>query len=110
MPFGLISDPDGDLGKWWGNESWKKLRGLHGQERGLFLADRFRREFGYKYAYPFPIYEKEEGVGKVMFWMVHASDHPEAAKLMVRAYRNVVSPLEPIEQLQIEFGDSAANN
>lgn len=98
-----LSDPNRDLGRWWGNDSWRALRELHGQERGVFLADRFKREFGYRYAYPFPIYEKEDGVGKVMFWMVHASDHPEAAKLMVRAYRNVVSPLEPMEQLQMEF-------
>jgi len=40
-----------------------------------------------------------------MFWMVHASDHPEAPKLMSRAYRNIVAPLEPIEQLNMEFGE-----
>ena len=102
-----LGNPDQRLGRWWGDETWKTLREIHGAERGIFLANRFKNEFGYKYAYPFPIYEREDGIGKVMFWMVHASDHPEASKLMVRAYRNVVSPLEPAEQLQWELGEDA---
>jgi hypothetical protein len=36
-----------------------------------------------------------------MYYMIHATDHPEAPKLMSRAYRNTVSPLEPIEQLDL---------
>jgi len=107
-----LKSPDRVLGKWWGDNSWKQLLDLPSLERGQFLASRFKTSFGYKYSYPFPIYEKEDGVGKVMFWMVHASDHEEAPKLMARAYRNVVSPLEPVEQLRIEFGvpeDAACN-
>jgi hypothetical protein len=38
--------------------------------------------------------------------MIHASDHPEAAKLMVRAYNKVVAPLEPMEQLEMEIGNT----
>jgi hypothetical protein len=73
------------------------------------LATRFKDELGYTYAYPYPIYERNEaGQGKIMFWMIHASDHPEAPKIMVRAYRNAVAPLEPMEQLDWEFGNSTA--
>jgi protein gp37 len=35
--------------------------------------------------------------------MIHASDHPESLKLMVRAYRHAVDPEEPPEQLKIEL-------
>lgn len=105
-----LKDPDTDLTRWWGNDGWKTLQALPSPERGRFLAERFKKEFGYRYAYPFSIYEKDGAIGKVMFWMIHASDHPEAAKLMMRAYRNVVSPLEPIEQLSIEFAEQPAKS
>ena len=101
---GLKRDPEGDMNRWWGNDSWTELEKLRGQDRGMLLADRFKKELGYRYAYPFPIYERDASGGKVMFYMVHASDHEEAPKQMMRAYRNAVSPLEPIEQLNIEFG------
>ena len=71
------------------------------------LADRFKNELGYKYSLPYPIFERDQGgAGKIMFWMIHASDHPEAPKLMVRAYRNVVAPLEPMKQLEMEIGNT----
>ncbi len=104
-----LGKPDETLRKWWGNDDWKILQQKPGSERGMFLADRFKREFGYKYAYPFPIYQRDDATGgKVMFWMIHASDHDEAPKLMVRAYRNAVAPLEPIDQLMMEFGGTDA--
>ena len=38
-----------------------------------------------------------------MYYMIHASDHPEAPKLMSRAYRQAISPKETAEQLELEF-------
>ena len=38
-----------------------------------------------------------------MYFMIHATDHPEAPKFMGRAYRRAVFPLEPIEQLKLEL-------
>ena len=38
-----------------------------------------------------------------MYYMIHATDHPEGPKQMSRAYRNTVLPLEPIEQLRLEL-------
>jgi hypothetical protein len=38
-----------------------------------------------------------------MFHMIHASDHPEAHKLMARAHRNVTLIPEPLEQLELEL-------
>lgn len=99
-----LKDPETTLLKWWGNEDWQILAKKPCSERGRFLAKRLKKEFGYRYAYPFPIFERDgNSCGKIMFWMVHASDHPEAPKLMNRAYRNVVAPMEPVDQLEIEF-------
>ena len=41
-----------------------------------------------------------------MYYMIHASDHPEAPILMSRAYNNAVAPKEPQEQLELEFNVS----
>jgi three-Cys-motif partner protein len=106
-----LKNPDADLNRWWGNDSWKILRQKPVAVRGRMLADRFKNELAYKYSIPYAIYERDEGgTGKIMFWMIHASDHPEAPKLMVRAYRNVVAPLESMEQLEIEIGSTSKIN
>jgi three-Cys-motif partner protein len=99
-----LNDRDIKLAKWWGSDGWKELLQTEPHIRGQILAKRFQNELGYAYSYPFPIYEHDEKGGRVMFWMVHASDHPEAPKLMWRAYRNAVAALEPKEQLEWEFG------
>jgi three-Cys-motif partner protein len=99
-----LKNRDVALRRWWGNDSWKTLLKKSASDRGQVLAERFRSELFYQYSYPYPIYERDDGgTGKIMFWMVHASDHPEAPKLMVRAYRNAVAPLETVEQLQLEI-------
>jgi hypothetical protein len=54
-------------------------------------------------AQQWPIYEKKEG-GAVMYYMIHATDHPLAPGLMARAYKKAVYPREPVEQLQMELG------
>lgn len=104
--FSGLKQPEEKLGRWWGDDSWQHLRKMPCVERGRFLMDRFKNELGYRYANPYPIFERG-GNGRVMFWMIHASDHPEAPKLMVRAYNNAVAPLEPIEQLEWEIGKSS---
>jgi len=43
-------------------------------------------------------------MGKTMYFMIHASDHPEAIPIMQRAYRNAVDPDEPQEQLEMQLG------
>ena len=104
---GMKNEKEERLNRWWGNDGWKTLLQKPGLQRGFFLADRFKTELGYKYAYSFAIYENppSEGHGKVMFYMIHASDHPEAPKLMLRAYNKAVTPLEPIEQMEMELAE-----
>jgi len=97
----LKNDKEKRMAKWWGNEQWPKLLTLRGAERAQFVADRFRSELGYKHVYPFPIYEKPDEGGKVMYYMVHASDHDDAPRLMSRAYGKALDIKETKEQLEL---------
>lgn len=69
------------------------------------LCKRFRDELKYVSAKPWPIYERQNG-GKIMYFMIHATDHPEAPKLMSRAYGRAVLPAEPVEQLNLALFQS----
>lgn len=90
--------------EWWGDESWRDLQGMDGTRRAFLMCDRFRKEFGYKFVSPFPIYKRGKD-GAVMYHMIHASDHPEAPKFMARAYRTATQAVLPSQQLEIEFAD-----
>ncbi len=48
--------------------------------------------------------------GRILFYMIHSSDHPQAPIQMGRAYRNVVQPLETEEQLRMEFAKVSGSN
>jgi hypothetical protein len=63
---------------------------------------RFKDELGYRSVMPWPIY-KRRGSDIIMYYMIHATDHPEAPKLMGRAYRKVMKPKESAEQLRLEL-------
>jgi len=96
-----FNDPESEMRKWWGDATWKNLIARRGIERGLYLAERFKKELGYKYAYPFPIFGRKDG-GKMMYFMVHASDHPEATPIMFRAYHKSVGG-NPVRLTQTEL-------
>lgn len=91
---------------WWGSSDWNSLKGLSGDLIAVKMAERFRDELGYRFVRPWPIYQRERGKGRVMFHMIHASDHPEAHKLMRRAYKHVLDVPESEEQLFLELGGS----
>ena len=73
---------------WWGRPDWRNLRSMDSLARARKVAGRFEQELGYGKAEIFPIHDAKEG-GRVMYHMIHASDHAEALSLMVRAYRKV---------------------
>jgi three-Cys-motif partner protein len=91
---------DEKLQKWWGNSNWIELLKRQGAARARFVCDRFKSELKYKHVYPFPIYEKKDKGGKVMYYMIHASDHNEAPVLMNRAYGKALDLKETGEQLE----------
>ena len=76
------------LAAWWGNVDYAKFRDLSSIERARMFCRRFREELDYSYADPFSIHEKGQE-SRTMYYMIHASDHPEACKLMSRAYQQV---------------------
>lgn len=90
------------IGSWWGRDDWEQLRAMKGQERAVAFCERFKQELGYTYAHPWPIFEREDRRGIVMYFMIHATDHPEAPPLMRRAYDKVL-PAPDGEQLELDF-------
>jgi three-Cys-motif partner protein len=89
------------LARWWGRSDWTNLRQMSRDGRRDAIVERLKHELHYASVKAWPIYEKETG-GAVMYYMIHATDHPEAPKLMNRAYRRAVLPLEPLEQLTMD--------
>jgi three-Cys-motif partner protein len=92
------------IDKWWGGTGWHELRGMKMRPRAEFVGNRFRKELGYAHVYSWPIYKRGSG-GRIMYHMVHATDHPEAPKLMNRAYFNATKAHEPIEKLQMDLAE-----
>lgn len=90
---------------WLGEADWRPVAKLPRMERAQYFIDKFRRELGYQSVKAWPIYERERGAGSVMYYMIHATDHAEAAKLMYRAYVRALNPPEPAEQLSIILDD-----
>ena len=76
------------LRAWWGDGDYDHFLRLRSYERANALCQRFRNELNYEYVTPFAIQEKGEG-SRTMYYMVHASDHRRAVKLMSEAYRKV---------------------
>jgi three-Cys-motif partner protein len=88
------------LERWWGGSGYEAaLEGKSGHERMLLFCNRFKVELG---ANGWPIYSREKG-GKVMYHMIHATDHDEGPRLMHRAYLNALKRREPIDLLQRSF-------
>jgi len=90
------------LARWWGRDDWAELRTMSRDKRRDVVVERMRTELGYQHVIPWSIFKRDTG-GEIMYFMIHATDHPQAPELMSRAYRNTVMPFEPPEQLQLEL-------
>lgn len=93
---------EGVVEQWWGRDDWTQLRRMSRDERRDIIVARLKRDLHYKSVKAWPIFERENG-GAIMYYMIHATDHPEAPKFMSRAYRRAVLPLEPVEQLTLDL-------
>ncbi len=87
------------LERWWGGADYARLQGMPSRDRMLLFCERMKSELGYKHAYGWEIYSREIG-GRVMYHMIHATDHDEGPRLMNRAYRNALKSRESIARLQ----------
>jgi hypothetical protein len=92
-----------ELENWWGRADWYRLCGMGSQERAAIFATRFKEELGYWSVIPWPIYQYPHG-GPIMYFITHATDHPDAPDLMARAYAKAVQLKESEEQLILELG------
>ena len=86
----------------WGGTGWDCLIGLSHIEAAKLFSDRIRNDFRYRYVNPWPIYEKADS-RRIMYYMIHATDHDEAPNLMQRAYNKAVEPKETQEQFTFVF-------
>lgn len=77
------------LEQWWGREDWPRLKELSPNQIKDELVDRFKTELGYRFVLAWPIYKQSQSK-LIVYFMIHATDHPEAPKLMARAYNNAV--------------------
>jgi hypothetical protein len=71
---------------WWGRDDWTTIIRQPRRERQEELRKRFQTELGYRFSNSLPIYGVEDRKTRIMYYMIHATDHPEAPKLMKRAY------------------------
>lgn len=85
----------GMLEKWWGLPDYDRLRAMSSFDIAELVRKRFSVELGYEHVAAYPIYDKNEG-NRIMYYMIHASDHDEAPALMVRAHHKAVRAL-PLE-------------
>lgn len=88
------------LNLWWGGDGWRELIDMGSYERAWRVSDRIKDEFGYKFVMPHPIYNKVGGT-KIMYFMIHASDHAAAPVLMADSYSKAVEELPTQEELQL---------
>ena len=91
------------LEAWWGRDDWTEFGRMRAFDRTEAFISRFR-ELGYIYVHPWPIYDRPERGRRIMYNMIHATDHPSAPKLMERAYAKAVKPKESQAVLFAELG------
>jgi three-Cys-motif partner protein len=97
-----LQENSGGLADWWGRGDWANLPNTSANAIKELIVSRFTDELGYKSAIAWPIFERQDG-GKIMYYMIHATDHPEAPHLMARAYEKAVQPKETAEQLGFSY-------
>ena len=91
---------------WWGRDDWTSLPDMSCIALAELVRTRFSEELGYQHTAAYPIYSQEHG-NRVMYYMIHASDHPEAPALMVRAHSRAVRSLSKETQIEMwKEGDS----
>lgn len=91
--------------RWWGRSDWPKLIKMRSYDIAELVRKRFQTELGYQHVAAYPIFDRDQG-NKVMYYMVHGSDHEEAPALMVRAHYKAVRAKLPAIQRPIQFPET----
>lgn len=87
--------------KWWGRQDWKAVERMPSFNRMELFKERFKKELGYQSAEAFPIH-KNGSRSQIMYYMIHATDHPIAPYLMQRAFRKALE-IESDAQIQMDI-------
>lgn len=93
------ADSLAEIDAWWGRSDWRQLLDMQHHEKALAFRQRLLK-LGYKYVSPFPIVDSENG-DRIMFYMILATDHPEAPKLMFRAFNQAGPDVPGWEQMEM---------
>jgi three-Cys-motif partner protein len=75
--------------EWWGRPDWRELIDMGAYEIAERVRQRFYVELRYKHVAAYPIFDSKAS-NKILYYMIHASDHEEAPALMVRAHYKAV--------------------
>jgi hypothetical protein len=86
------------LQRWWGREDFRRVLAISSSERAHIVCQRFEEELRYKFANPYTIHERKGG-GRILYYMIHASDHEDAPRLMDDSYRNAALPAGAPEKI-----------
>jgi three-Cys-motif partner protein len=92
---------------WWGKPNWQDLRRMTSYEIVELVCERLRLELGYTFVAAYPIFDKDGG-DRVMYFMIHASDHDEAPALMIRAHYKAVRSRPSAVQESLKFDTGPA--
>ncbi len=90
------------LARWWGQDDWADLRSMSRDQRRDSIVHRLKADYRYQSVKAYPIFKENSG-GAIMYYMIHATDHPEGPVQMARAYRNTVRPDDPFEDRQLDM-------
>jgi three-Cys-motif partner protein len=90
------------MDKWWGQHDWRQLKEMTHVDIAELMRKRFVNELSYGFAAAYPIFDRSSG-NRVMYYMIHASDHQEAPMLMIRAHHKAVRSLPKEVQQLIKF-------
>lgn len=85
------------LDAWWGDDGWRQIPNVSQDAAARLMTERIQK-LGYADVKAWPIYEAQDG-GRVMYHMIHATDHKEAPRLMYRAYKKLIAKPDEQEQM-----------
>lgn len=75
---------------WWGRNDWAEVMKWSWSRVLDEIGLRFRDELGYKSVRAYPIYSDRSMGSRIMYHMIHATDHDAAPELMTRAYNTAL--------------------
>ena len=91
---------DETIQAWWGRDDWRKLRTMQPTDVLNEIEHRLKKELRYRSLKPRPIFSRKHG-GRIMYYMVHATDHTDAPAQMSRAYELAVQREQTAQQLNL---------